>query len=199
MNTSHTRIFGVLNSCFGLKQKAKCISRHLFHTKWRELTPLLLLKAWWNRWIVSNRAQNQYGSSNDILTLRGSWYYTLFRTSHWNSIIWILCFDFFSSVVALRCRISVAVCGINFRRMRSSAHVTDNGCGPDISLFICTKFNSVWKNREEKPHTFAHECKYYINKSSAVSISPNIIISAKGSFEGVFHPWPIKHIFHGTD
>lgn len=57
---------------------------------------------------------------------------------------------FFSSVVALRCRISVAVCGCNFRRMRDSARVTDNGCGPNIFFIYMYKIQFSMKEQRGK-------------------------------------------------
>lgn len=60
---------------------------------------------------------------------------------------------FFSSVVALRCRISVAVCGSNFRRMRHSARVTDNGCGPNI-LYLHARNSMQFKRTQG--HTNVH-------------------------------------------
>ncbi len=104
---------------------------------------MLLPKARWNRWIVSNPAQNQYGSIIQMIYLLSVDHGIIHCLEHRTGLVLFgyCVLIFFSSVVALRCRISVAVCGSNFRRMRASARVTDDGCGPDISLFICTKLN----------------------------------------------------------
>lgn len=62
---------------------------------------------------------------------------------------------FFSSVVALRCRISVAVCGSNFRRMRHSARVTDNGCGPNI-LYLHVQNSMQFKRTQGRNQVHSH-------------------------------------------
>lgn len=117
----------------------------------RELTPLLLPKAWWSRWIVSNPAQNQYCIIIQMIYLLSVDHGIIhFRTSYWISIIWILCFDFFFFLVLLLC---VA------ESVWLSAAATSGACAPALAsqtmaavqtfLYLYVQ-NSIQQKRTER-------------------------------------------------
>lgn len=149
---SHTRIFGVFKYCFinpdvdlvfWPKVEGQVHKPSLPHLMKQRADSFVALKLdgidGYNVKQSCTKSVRQY-HSNDIAYLLSVDHGIMHCSEHRTGLVLFgySVLIFFSSV-ALRCRISVAVCGSNFRRMRSSARVTDNGCGPDIFFIYMYK------------------------------------------------------------
>lgn len=115
----------------------------LFYTEWnRELTPLLLPKASWNRKIVNNRAHNQYSRSAYLLSVDRV---NIHCSKHRNGLVL-----FGDSVMVFFLVLLLCV----VESVSLSAAATSGACATALQtmaavqsfLFTCfvNKFNKIW-------------------------------------------------------